>query len=177
MQSSVLPTATQMITPSKNREEDQGKPIQEELKTGETLNETPMNANSELCSSEELRSDSSSDSSFKRAIFRRTQIAQQNGLTLATLNLDPITNFRDEETDSLVIQSQTDPDSDSGLSTESSVERMPFKFKIIGKKSLTHERKLEQLEVVCKKTLTHKKRSENTLTEQAETLGEQPAAK
>ena len=129
-----------------------------------------MNPKSELCSSEELRSDSSSDSSFERAIFKRTQIAQQNGLTLATLNLDPITNFRDEETDSLVIQSESHPDSDSGQSTESSVERLPFKFKIIGKKSLTQERKLEQLEVVCGKTLTHKKRSENILTEQAGTL-------
>ena len=89
---------------------------------------------------------------------------------MATLNLDPITNFRDEETDSLVIESQTDPDSDSGQSTESSVERLPFKFKIIGKKSLTQERKLERLEVVCGKTLTQKKRSEKTLTEQAETF-------
>ena len=74
MQSIKSQHMTQMCTPVAKKEADSLKPVPEEAKTGETMNETPFakDEKSDFCSSEELRSDSSSDSSIRKLIIERT---------------------------------------------------------------------------------------------------------
>ena len=62
-----------MKTPQAKQEPNSDKVDEEAVKTTETMAETPYKSKeSELCSSEELNSESSSDSSYRRAVIKRT---------------------------------------------------------------------------------------------------------
>ena len=79
-------------------------------------------------------------------------------MTKATLNLASISNLIDDDSHSLEIESQSD--SESGQSTESSLERVPFSFKIINPKSQTYERKREGLDLADQRILKTTKKLE-----------------